>query len=61
MNNRSATRKAIVVGVDGSPGSYLALDWAVEEATRRGLPLRIIHSFFYGYPMNQYRIGVSDR
>jgi nucleotide-binding universal stress UspA family protein len=57
MNNRSATRKTIVVGVDGSPGSDLALDWAVEEATRRGLPLRIIHSFFYGYPMTSIGLG----
>ena len=57
MNNRSATRKAVVVGVDGSPGSDLALDWAVEEATRKGLPLRIIHSFFYGYPMTSIGLG----
>lgn len=35
----------IVVGVDGSEESRLALDWATDEAVRRGLPLRIVHSW----------------
>jgi nucleotide-binding universal stress UspA family protein len=48
---------AIVVGVDGSPNSDLGLDWAMEEATRRGLPLHIIHAFSYGYPMTNHGIG----
>ncbi|MCC3768250.1 universal stress protein [Streptomyces sp. UNOC14_S4] len=34
----------LVVGVDGSDGSLTALDWAVDEAARRGLPLRIVHA-----------------
>ncbi|MBO8185215.1 universal stress protein [Streptomyces spirodelae] len=34
----------LVVGVDGSDGSLTALDWAVEEATRRRLPLRIVYA-----------------
>ncbi|GGK23301.1 hypothetical protein GCM10011583_64030 [Streptomyces camponoticapitis] len=34
----------LVVGVDGSEGSLQALDWAVAEADRRGLPLRIVHA-----------------
>ncbi|WP_069629456.1 universal stress protein [Streptomyces niveus] len=34
----------LVVGVDGSEGSLRALDWAVAEADRRGLPLRIVHA-----------------
>ncbi|MBO8190502.1 universal stress protein [Streptomyces oryzae] len=36
--------RPLVVGVDGSDGSLTALDWAVEEATRRRLPLRIVHA-----------------
>jgi nucleotide-binding universal stress UspA family protein len=33
----------IVVGVDGSPPSYAALDWAVAAAHRRHLPLRVVY------------------
>jgi nucleotide-binding universal stress UspA family protein len=34
-------RHGIVVGYDGSPGSQLALRWAVSEAQARGTPLRV--------------------
>ncbi|MFF0752640.1 universal stress protein [Streptomyces sp. NPDC004267] len=34
----------VVVGVDGSDASLAALDWAVDEATRHGRPLRIVHA-----------------
>ncbi|NUS27867.1 MAG: universal stress protein [Streptomyces sp.] len=34
----------LVVGVDGSDSSLLAVDWAVDEAARHGLPLRIVHA-----------------
>ncbi len=33
------TPRPVVVGIDGSEGSSLALAWAVEEVTRRHLPL----------------------
>lgn len=33
----------IVVGVDGSPCSDLALDWAIEEARLRSAPLRLVY------------------
>ncbi|MGW5774334.1 universal stress protein [Streptomyces longwoodensis] len=33
-----------VVGVDGSDGSLAAVDWAVDEAARHGLPLRLIYA-----------------
>jgi nucleotide-binding universal stress UspA family protein len=36
--------KPIVVGVDGSEHSRRALDWGVDEATRRHCPLRLVHS-----------------
>ncbi|KUO19416.1 universal stress protein [Streptomyces dysideae] len=33
----------LVVGVDGSDSSLLAVDWAVDEAARHGLPLRLVN------------------
>ena len=59
MSPRPVPRGTIVVGVDGSSTSDLALDWAVEEATRRTLPLHIIHAFSYGYPMTDAGIGYA--
>ena len=32
----------MVVGVDGSPGSYAAVEWALEEARFRKVPLRAV-------------------
>ncbi|WP_432753664.1 universal stress protein [Streptomyces sp. JL2001] len=34
----------LVVGVDGSENSLTAVDWAVDEAVRHGLPLRLVHA-----------------
>ena len=34
----------LVVGVDGSDSSLQAIDWAVDEAARHGLPLRLVHA-----------------
>ncbi|MFF9819774.1 universal stress protein [Streptomyces sp. NPDC014006] len=34
----------LVVGVDGSDASLLAVDWAVDEAARQGLALRLVHA-----------------
>ncbi|SDK18961.1 universal stress protein [Streptomyces indicus] len=34
--------QALVVGVDGSDASLRALDWAVDEAVRRGVDLRVV-------------------
>ncbi|MGW7406550.1 universal stress protein [Streptomyces sp. NPDC054833] len=33
----------LVVGVDGSDSSLQAVDWAVDEAARHGLPLRLVY------------------
>jgi nucleotide-binding universal stress UspA family protein len=35
----------IVVGVDGSAGSVVALRWALAEAHLRGAPLRLVHAY----------------
>ncbi|MEU3885129.1 universal stress protein [Streptomyces sp. NPDC029041] len=34
----------LVVGVDGSDGCLAALDWAVDEAARHGLSLRLVYA-----------------
>ncbi|MFC3571979.1 universal stress protein [Streptomyces yaanensis] len=36
--------RTITVGVDGSPGSLVAVDWAVREARYRDVPLRLVHA-----------------
>jgi nucleotide-binding universal stress UspA family protein len=51
MNEQPVPAGSITVGIDGSACAGLALDWAVAEATRRGLPLHIVHAFSYQYPM----------
>ncbi|MDQ0946865.1 nucleotide-binding universal stress UspA family protein [Streptomyces phaeochromogenes] len=40
---RTAMERTIVVGIDGSACSRVAVDWAVGEARLRGLPLRVAH------------------
>lgn len=59
MDIKPAPRRSIVVGVDGSPTSDLAVDWAADEATRRKLPLHIIHAFSFGYPGTKVGFGHS--
>ncbi|HXT46213.1 MAG TPA: universal stress protein [Pseudonocardiaceae bacterium] len=39
------TRRAVVVGVDGSQSALTAVRWAAREASRRRLPLRLVHAF----------------
>jgi len=36
----------IVVGVESSPGSKLAVEWAAREAAMRNVPLRIVHAAY---------------
>ncbi|MEU3856553.1 universal stress protein [Streptomyces sp. NPDC028722] len=38
------TELPLVVGVDGSASSLTAVDWAVDEAARHGLELRLVHA-----------------
>ncbi|MGZ4762267.1 MAG: universal stress protein [Ilumatobacteraceae bacterium] len=39
----------IVVGVDGSPASEHALQWAADEADRYAVDLLVVHSWLYPY------------
>ncbi|MHA7651669.1 universal stress protein [Mycobacterium sp. ML4] len=43
MSNHS-TRLGIVVGVDGSPGSRIAVEWGARDAALRGVPLTLVHA-----------------
>jgi nucleotide-binding universal stress UspA family protein len=36
--------RPLIVGVDGSDPSLLALDWAADAADRHNVPLRVVHS-----------------
>jgi nucleotide-binding universal stress UspA family protein len=48
------TNKSIIVGVDGTDSSNAAIDWAVREAVRRGLPLRLVHVFDWDWSTARY-------
>jgi acyl-CoA dehydrogenase family protein 9 len=48
----------IVVGVDGSPSSLAAVDWASREAIARQCPLRIVHAFLW--PLYDVPLGPSS-
>ena len=37
------THNGVVVGVDGSPSSLVAVRWAAREATMRNVPLTVVH------------------
>jgi nucleotide-binding universal stress UspA family protein len=45
--------KKIVVGVDGSPESVLALEWAFDEALVSGAELSVVHAWIYPYSVSQ--------
>ncbi|MFF5229570.1 universal stress protein [Dactylosporangium sp. NPDC000521] len=40
----TANRRPVIVGVDGSPASFGAVRWAVDEAVRHGQQLRVTHA-----------------
>ncbi|SCK54827.1 universal stress protein [Streptomyces sp. WMMB 322] len=46
-----------VAGVEADPGRRLALAWAVDEADRRGIPLRLVHA--WGSPAATLRSAES--
>lgn len=57
-DRKDAAIGRIAVGVDGSPCSDVALDWAAEEALRCGAELVLVHA--WSYPYQGARTGVSE-
>lgn len=49
----------VVVGVDGSAGSWLALGWAVDEAAIRGARLSVVHAWSTPYAVPPGGIGIA--
>jgi nucleotide-binding universal stress UspA family protein len=54
----SSPAAPVVVGVDGSPGSLRALDWAAREAATRQSRLHVLHAFLW--PLMHVPLGPSD-
>ncbi|MEU5439908.1 universal stress protein [Streptomyces griseofuscus] len=46
----------VVVGVDGSDSCLLAVDWAVDEAARHGVPLRLVYASLWA----RYEAGLPS-
>jgi nucleotide-binding universal stress UspA family protein len=49
----------IVVGVDGSEPSRLAMDWAWDEALLTGAELDLVHAWIYPYSVG-HRVTVTE-
>jgi nucleotide-binding universal stress UspA family protein len=50
----------IVVGVDGSEGSVVALRWALDEARLRGTSVRVVHAYRSPQlPLTEAQLGVA--
>jgi nucleotide-binding universal stress UspA family protein len=47
----------IVVGVDGSAGSYLAMEWAASEAQLRGATLDVVYAW---HPLFDSYVALAD-
>ena len=41
--SKPSTHPGIVVGVDGSPASKIAVQWAARDAELRNVPLTLVH------------------
>lgn len=41
--SHNATHRGIIVGVDGTPASKVAVDWAARDASLREVPLTLVH------------------
>lgn len=51
----------LVVGVDGSDGSLAAVDWAVDEAARHGVPLRLVYASMWDRYEGAFPPGSRER
>ena len=50
ITDAGLTMRKIVIGLDGSPASIAALDWAYEQALLAGAELTAVHGWIYPYP-----------
>ena len=58
--SESSPRPYILVGIDGSSSALTALNWAVNEAQLRNLPLRLVHAVdFESFAMG-FNPGASE-
>jgi nucleotide-binding universal stress UspA family protein len=57
---RRGAIQQVVVGVDGSPASDVALAWAVEEADLRDGDLHIVHTWQYLYGSELASVEAAD-
>jgi nucleotide-binding universal stress UspA family protein len=51
----------LAVGVDGSEPSLVAVDWAVDEAARRGVPLRLVYASLWERYEGMVPFGGTER
>lgn len=54
-----ASHRGIVVGVDGSPESESAVEWAAREALLHGVPLTLAHVLPTAQALTWYEVSVS--
>ncbi len=50
--SEKVAERRVVAGVDGSPESEQALQWAAAEAARRSAALDVVHAWMTPYPLN---------
>ncbi|MEV6931798.1 universal stress protein [Dactylosporangium sp. NPDC051485] len=55
-----SSERVIVAGVDGSPESLAAVQWAAQDAARRGCALRIVHAFVWPALYAPVMVAVPD-
>ena len=55
-----ASHRGILVGVDGSPESESAVEWAAREAVLHGVPLTLAHVLPTAQALTWYEVSVSS-
>ncbi|MEO6510251.1 MAG: universal stress protein [Nocardioides sp.] len=60
-NDHSSDAQGVVVGVDGSAGSQVALGYAFEQASLRGVRLEVVHAWWTTVPSGLTELIRSDQ